>query len=1538
MNDSLGKPIVEEKEQAKPKVDRDQIPVVSESREADLDKLVENVDAEIEAKYAELLASTDKRIESAPASVGVSSEKAESIYVSGGFAERVKGIKKKIATLAESTREKNDLVRLKLQGIKNPERILAVAHYLEGVAIEVESHHLEIEKAKTDKIEKEAEKFKKQGYSVVVGENYSDKTKMDVFATKETPYSFNAGKSKCLAKDINKMVGLPNEPVAVLDALHNAGYKINIRKDSTFYDAHYLEKLLQNPNVMPLLSKLKTFGGQSVSRDFGKRGEDALRRLSELATKDAAENILTPEAEKGIEKISALLGKPIDFNMLESWTRLSKDPVLLEILTALTRTQVVTKDNYFEEDALHKLEVIKESGVENEVATLLKAGFSELSLGKLYGWGEPNTEQTAKNLQVATEAFKTNPELQKLVLGMKTVLVEDREEEEEILGQKNIQRFQQLAEKLPVAGTAFANLADMGLRSDRWSRSLDRLLDDGPENALAYKEVLEAVAEPDFKIFATTCEKAGYKFTLNDFFNGHPQYNRLLSSYRNESFRVAIESESGAELAKYLGFFGAPAEQWNFWALESIAQIPNAITTLKKLEENYGYKYEPNKDNNNSNELTVLTGILEKMELSNKLFEPQTIETVKHSNSEFGTTFDIHEAEEMVGVVEDPNFLNALQDPERTAFVKICLGEENRNFRTILTLSKCDPTLRPVIGKMARDFGYKPRTDHHYIYDDDGNATKSEWTLADSEKYEELRDNPKIFEIQERLAAVGMSLDPFSMGNMDILRTVSEKDLFSIFERYKNSPKAQRFLLSNLDMVVSLASTSPEKIDVYIEIFYKIYDSPSQEIQRLKSQLLSQLLQSENPVEDYQKIENIFIKNNIPTVGKVFNVFEVLYDRERLSGVIKAGANRMSPVLAHASSRRRYYTIYQDLLSVHIESGNRSLKEYVEVLQSGSDVLDRYEHSGLKSLSSREQEQLRYFAGKLETLLVKSALDTAEGAFQMANVTDLGERIRHIREGLKVAEGQTVLERVGDMYLRPAGIKNLGEILEKMREAKKGADERGRAMVAEALRKSGGEKALLEIKEGDLLKGVEARYISNILQNGSVAKEFLGADSGSDSTPLDTDLSLVIANDIEKGNASAIGNSIANGYGSLLFVLKDHGRFQRTEPGSDAKPEEGKRELFKTGVVGERHYGIRTGFATTEIDFIIAKDHITGDSRAKEKMFFEIAQNGFYMPVTDVSGKVIFTPEMYDGYRKSFAGLEKFDAPALDYHSTTSSERSYGVVTEIAAALPKDIEQVKGITKMIRGEIEQTLGGLGVSLRPEFDTSILGAELLDTGSTGRHTNTPGDFDFDFSLKLDAKDFPRAAELAQAIKGVMTFAKDDSHQENGGYYQLRVKGVTSIGGQQLEKPLDIDIGFASKSDLSVYGSHDAIRDKLNYIKSHGGQEAYEQTIANVVLTKQILKQGHAYKKLEDGGFGGVGVENWILANGGNMEEAFKSFRNAAYENGQRLPYEKFKEKYRILDPGVNIKFSSHDNFIDVLKPNGYEAILNAIENYLNQNVS
>ena len=1529
MIDKLEKSKTNGEEQVTLKNDKDNLPEILESGETNLDKITEELDPRIEASQARVLTYADKILESAHNSVGLSTEKAELVYKSGGFAEKINNIKERIAILTHNTKEKINLAQLKFQGIKNPEHVLSVIHYLEKVAVETESHIVEIDIDKDIEIKKKIEEFEKLGYSVENHKAYHDDKKINIWATKEIPYSFGVKKSQHLSRDIDEMLESPNDLTRMFEALRDNGYELNITKGYTFNNDSELKELFKDSNTLPFLEKLKTFGGSNITRDFFK-SYGSISKISKLVKSDAAKHFLNPEAEKGIENISIMLGKPINFEDIESWANLSQDNTILEILSLLKQEN---KDKNME-DYIYKLNTIKNAGIGNEVITLLKDGFTEQSLGKLSGYGEENQNNAINNVRVANETFKKNPQLCQLIHGSSKVLkIEDP------LSQDNIGKFQHLIEKVPSSGPAFENLASIDLPIDNYiSHHFIRDI----ENATKYEKIFEVVADPNFKKFADICKNAGYNFTMNDFFNDNPNSNQLIDNYQNDAFRSAIATESGMELAKQLGVFEVPVDKWNGSALGYLSKIPNSISVLKKLEENYNYKYDPNNDYNNY-QLTNLVNILNEPELCNKLFDTQIINVMKKVENEFSIKIPFnYEIQEIIKMIEEPSFQMDINDPETIIFLKKGLKDSSQrdistNIRKMVVLARCDSTLRPIIEKMIQEFNYNPNYIYNsdYEYDEKSGEVikKHELALKDSEEIQRLRDNPKIFEVQQHLEKIGINKNP--LNNIKTLEMISENNLIFLFEKFIDSPKLQEFMWNNLDTAIEMSKLSTENISIYLEIFQKIDDSPSQEIQRLKDSLLGQLLKSEHPIEDYQKIESIFIKNNIPNVGKVYGVFETLHNPQNLEQKIN---QKTSPVLQQASTRNRYYTIYQDMLKIHIESGNRSMKEYAEILKGGGKLIERYENNGLESLNPREQEQLRYFIGKLETLQAKSALDTADDAFKIADISDLPDRIKHVREGLKVSENQTVLERISDMYLRPAGLKSLDELLDKMKKAKTSANERSNQMINEARSKSSTGEVMLEIKAGDFLKGVDARHISNILQNSSVAKEFLGASSDSDSTPLDTDISLVKPEDAEGGFTNSINSSIARDYGEILFALKDRGQYQHTTTGETAHAEIDKMELFQTGVLGERHYGIRTGFPTTEIDFMIARESLISQSGELEKLYFEIAQNGYYLPVTDISGKVIFTPEMYAEYHKSFAGLEKFDASELEYHPTTNSEYSYGRVSEIAAGIEEDSKRVDQVTQNIRSEIEQTLGVLGVKLRPEYDTSILGAELLDTGSTGRHTNTPGDFDFDFSLKLDAKDFPRATEFAQAIKEKMIFKEDISHQESGGYYQLRVKGVTSIGGKQLEKPLDIDIGFASKSDLSVYGSHDAIRDKLNYIKNHNGQEAYEQTIANVILTKKTLKEGHAYKKQEDGGFGGIGVENWILTNGGNMEEAFKGFKDLAYENGQRLPYERFKEKYKILDPGTNIKFHNHDNFINILKPIGYEAMLNTIENYLNQGKS
>ena len=1414
------------------------------------------------------------------------------------------------------------LVGFKMQKVENPERVLGMIHYLEGNASASESYYDTI---KESDVEKKTAALKKKGYEHVASSKHEKKeAKVRISAYKDVPYRFRDMDGERIAQVANSS----RDPVVIFEQLRSLGYELN-SYDVTLYGED-AKKFIEAPHISEFIEKLKSLQGIVDVRSliggsfFG--GDRRSLGFANLAESDAKLNLLNEVAIKNLTEISSVLGMPLNGDGLTTWVEIAQDPATVELLKIIVSQKGSSNriSPYDLGGIARNIEALRREGVEDELVTLLKEGFSYDSFGLYrisYSYHRPEDWEEV----IATiREFKNDPQYHKFVIDFAAAT----------------------GSKLTVRPDELTRIREL-YRVPGVMQAIKTLKGEF-QKALTDPETAAIFADPEFEGFLVRLREAGYVIKYEDFFAGYQNRN-LFKSFRSEEFRAALATPDGAAVAKQLNLFARGVGYDHLFF--RIMKTSEPLQAVEKLEQEFGYR-----PGDASYDAESLCRLLEDQDAMDKLLDPETVAFAKKLKEEFGVSFKIQDAARLVELKDDSALQEKLSDPTCVSFIKKT-GVDLSVFN-IAAFANFRPELRPLAESLADNFGYRLFASWEGSVTDEFNlyalqherpdmiaslldpakldATKKVFADWNSDVFNlsyvpaalRARDEPALSEAADRLMDAGVRMK--SLSQIPDLEKIIKYQLVPVFERFKDSQKTREFLLKNIDRVGAIPQ---EKIPTYVEIFHKIDESPSQEVQRLKDQLLSQLLESNRPIEDYQEIEAIFIKNNVPTVGKVFGVFEALYNHDRLGKVIDGHKKTVSPVLKHASVRRRDYVIYQDLVDIHISSGNRSLKEYVEVLQSGSDVLDRYERSGIEALAPREQEQLRYFIGKLETLLAKSALDTADDAFQAVDIADIGERVNRVREGLKVKEGQTVLERVSEMYLRPAGVESLDEILEKMHAAKLGADSRGRAMVAEAAQKSGDGTATLALAAGDFLKGTDVQYIANIFQNGSVAKEFLGASSGSDSTPLDTDISLVLPDDLERGTASAIEVSIAKGYGQLLFALKDHGKFQRTKYGSTATSEPGKRELFQTGVAGERHYGIRTGFATTEIDFMVAQDGLVANERDLEKVYFEIAQNGFYIPVADTTGRVIFTPEMYHERRKAFSGLKKFDGETLVVDPTTPDERSYAKVTEIAKTLPEDSERVNEAGRNIRNEVERALGSLGVSLRPEFDTSILGAELLDTGSTGRHTNMPGDFDFDLSLKLDANDFPKARQLAEAIKAIMKIGQDDSHEDKGGYYQLRAKGVTAIGDWHPEKPIDIDIGFAKKSDLSVYGSHDAVRDKLNFIKQNGGEEVYEQAVANIVLTKQILKDGHAYKKLEHGGIGGIGVENWILANGGNMEEAFRSFRDAAYENGARLPFEEFKKRYRILDAGVNVKYLSHDNFINILKPEGYEAMLNTIDGYL-----
>lgn len=438
---------------------------------------------------------------------------------------------------------------------------------------------------------------------------------------------------------------------------------------------------------------------------------------------------------------------------------------------------------------------------------------------------------------------------------------------------------------------------------------------------------------------------------------------------------------------------------------------------------------------------------------------------------------------------------------------------------------------------------------------------------------------------------------------------------------------------SYVQLLPHITSFAPEikKMGVLAAIQGQIEQSSSKELQSFRQQFLTALIDIADPEEAFRQIVLVFERNRLPEAGKIYRVFEILYSSFNLDKLFQEKGGTLSPVLGHArkvgSFDSRYAIIYRDLLKVQIESANPNFYAYMKTIQSGGGVLERFQNLGLEGLDELERGQLVNFLDRMDMLYMNSLYGRRRRS--LPETADIKIRIRNLQESLGARPGQIIVDRITEMFIKPLGYQNLDEAILAMELSRVKADDRNRRVVAEAPEQK------LSVAAGDLLKGVSYKYLDLILRNGIVAKEFLGASAGSDSTPLDTDVGMVLESDTVGGFKKAIENSPAKVYGDLIFAVKDRGQFYRTDHRENYQYDKSRYELFQTGVVGEQHYGIRTGIPATEIDFMIAQENLLDEARRADldKIFFDIAQNGFYIPVVDETGKIIFTPEQFEQFR-----------------------------------------------------------------------------------------------------------------------------------------------------------------------------------------------------------------------------------------------------------------------------------------------------------------
>ena len=759
-----------------------------------------------------------------------------------------------------------------------------------------------------------------------------------------------------------------------------------------------------------------------------------------------------------------------------------------------------------------------------------------------------------------------------------------------------------------------------------------------------------------------------------------------------------------------------------------------------------------------------------------------------------------------------------------------------------------------------------------------------------------------------------------------LLDVFSEKDFVILREYQKISNDKIRDLYSGY-IVSNYDSLNMQNIDKISNLLIRIEMSNSSELQAFGDLVASQVLKHEDPLKQFSKVEDIFVKNNIPYVGKVFEVFKLLHSNER-------SYDNYSPLLSRFKGSRvekkmMDMIIFNDLLKCSFGSNNRNLKEFLVDIEKGNIILTNVMKNRdlLNLLDESEKISLGRYLDRIE-IIMSSYEEWRIAKEKVGTKRDLGARIDEINN--KLSSKGNDFRSIPDIIIRKlcgvAGIKTLDDAKMYFKKIVEDADKRNREMAT----------GDFTLEEGDFVKGInEIKYLPRILQNGSVAKEFLGESSDSDLTPLDTDLARILVSDIRNKKPIELGkiisSTISSSYGRTWFVLKnDPERIEVTRDSSNEynrnlSSEFSKLEAFKTASDG--HYGIRTGFPTSEISYIVSEDNF-------DIIGLEIAMNGFYIPVVNTKGELIFTPEMYDDLRNKMSGLRYYDEGWYRFSDNLVNDD----VKEIAEKIEESSIQTNKKRELINSIIGKSLVDMGLVLKDRIDGDLSEGivELIDTGSTGRGTNKPGEGDFDFMMRIDKMILSNPEKLEELKKSILKGLDKENTTQITDKGDFRLKDVSIVDGINV----DVDITFTGKNDKVSYSTDMCLQERLETIKRQD-PEKHKYVVANILLAKQILKEGDCYKpnrgEVPQGGLGGVGVENWILQNGGSFIDAARSFVKAA--DGRS--FQEFKKVYKIWDFGQNHmaerdNYYAHDEFVSRnMSSDGYNKMVSTLNKFLNQ---
>ena len=762
-----------------------------------------------------------------------------------------------------------------------------------------------------------------------------------------------------------------------------------------------------------------------------------------------------------------------------------------------------------------------------------------------------------------------------------------------------------------------------------------------------------------------------------------------------------------------------------------------------------------------------------------------------------------------------------------------------------------------------------------------------------------------------------------------------------------------------------------EKIGELGNILERFEYSNSQELTDLQDQLMPLILLGENPTVVFDKIEETFLKNNLPMMAKIYQCFTYLYPDFTKGDIFDFSNNsRISPELINPVQTRRmqavnrdadptavrFQIVYNDLFRIASRSNNRSFVEYLNNIEQGNILFLGITNGIVKyeQLDDNAKQILSVFSAHLNTLYEKT--QTHEKVPE--NLSPV-EKIMFFNNAFKPTDRYSLPDRIVRNFAYQAGFDNFEQLKRTTIDSIRNKEEisKRRALNLE-------QGKVLTLEQGDFVRAIGTiDSFGSSLNNGNVCKEFLGTiigTSDSDTTPLDIDFTLISENGKDIYH-NIEGTPTGFGFGNIYIILKkDNPEINITRDSngnlldSEYKPD--KIEMFgsKTAQGGwENHWGARTGIASSDIDYILFKEVGTIDM---DKPYLEdgsvnyssntpnndlailkneIVKNGFYIPVVDFSGKLIFSVKEYEEIKEKMAGLSYYGSK--EYHLRQHSQNDY--VEQIKQFLTEERESVKEQSDKVYEALKKSIGSvdkidnpnekLDVKNKIDLDITNGTVEILETGSSSRGTNIPYEYDFDYIVRVDAGRLRRQEKLSEINQAIC----DELGVENVPSSDFRDVEATIEG---LGK-IDLDITYVQKTNKTEYSTEMSAKDRMDTLESID-PEMKDEVVANIVLAKMLLKKSDCYKPRrkseEQGGLGGIGIENWITQNGGTLESAARSFLEAS----EGRSYDEFKTVYHVHDYGKNHVsrggYPYNDFVFDNMNATGYEKMKTALGKYIN----